>query len=210
MLKTTFVSKQKSGLALLLTATLVCTIIVFAFVITYLDIRRTQNIFWEDLESRALLIGDGLNEQLVQLLYFRNLEQLSKISEVVSSQPDIERLQVFSLGGEILVDTISRYSSETFVGETGLQALQEQQSIVEIRDGLLTITRPVTVEGQVFGGTILVLNSDSLSGQVREMIIGHTWQGAALVLGAVLVSYIVARYLSRPIGDLVEATRWFV
>ena len=207
MLKTTSGSSPKSGLALLLTATLVCTIIVFASVITYLDIRRTKQIFWNDLEGRALLIGDGLNEQLVPLLYFRNLEQLGKISGVVSSQPDIERLQVFSLDGQILVDTLSRYPSENFVGEAGLQALAEQRSIVEIRGGLLTAARPIIVEGQVFGGTRLVLNSESLSGQVREMIIQHVWQGAALVLGAVVASYMIARYLSQPIGALVEATR---
>jgi len=207
MSKTTSSSSPKRGLALLLTATLVCTIIVFASVITYLDIRRTKQIFWKDLEGRALRIGDGLNNQLVQLLYFRNLEQLAKISGVVSSQPDIERLQVFSLDGQILVDTLSRYPLQNSVGEAGLRALQEQRSIVEIRGGLLTATQPVIVEGQVFGGTILVLNSNSLNGQVRAMIIQHVWQGAALVLGAVVAFYMIARYLSQPIGDLVEATR---
>ena len=189
-------------MAPMLTTLMVFIIIGVMSVVTFLDIRRTSSIFWDELEFRGVETVGRLNDQLVASLYYLNLEDLEVISGIVSSQPGIERMRVFNAEGIMLVDSRSRYPAEVMVNEFGMRALESRSSLVEKSDGVLEVARPIILGDKVFGGVWIGLGSEILQAQIRGMIIEHLWQTLVLIAIAVALSYLIARYATQPIRVL--------
>ena len=195
------------GLAPMLTTVMVVIIIGFMSVVTFLDIRRISSIFWDELELRGVQTVGRLNDQLVTSLYYLNLEELESIAGIVSGQPGIERMQVFNAEGRLLVDSRSRYPSEFMVAEFGMRALESQGSLVEKNDGILEVARPIILGEKVLGGVWIGLGSEFLAAQIRGMIIAYIWQASILIAVAVTLSYMVARYATKPIRMLTSVAQ---
>ena len=206
-------------MAPLLTATMVSIIALFIGVITLLDIRRTDAIFWNQLEQSGLLTVQGINDQVVDSLYELNLERLDSLAVVVSSRPDFNQLQIFTPEGRTLVDAKRDYAAtssiarehsfpiETTAHPLGTRAVAEGRRLVETEDKVLGIAWPVTVGDRIFGGVYLALGSDSLRSQIRGIVIEHIWQGLILIATGVIVSYLIARYVAKPIRSLTAAAQ---
>ncbi len=150
---------------------------------------------------------DQLSALLSDSLYFLDLEQIDKVSGIVSAQPDIEYVQVFDPNGRLLAHTgLARFPVGLSVEDLGRSTLQSRQRQVRVTDGVMELTSPVTVGGDVLGGVWVGLGSEALEAQTRAIIIEHTLQGLALVALGAGLSYFIARQLSRPVRVLVDAT----
>ena len=206
--------KRRSGLAPLLTVTMVSIIILFILITTILDVRRTTNIFWDEHERSGLLMIEGINDQVVDALYLLNLERLDGLARVVSSRPDFERLQIFTPDGKTLVDAHpgyavvnvsdpeNRYPIDDIAQQFGMRALAENRRLVETHEQILAIAWPVTVGDRTFGGVYLALGSDSLRLQIKGIIIEHIWQGMVLIIIGVVLAYLISSYVTKPIRRL--------
>lgn len=200
--------QPRSYLAPLLTATMALVIAVFITAMTLADLRRIEAIYWSELTTRGSLLTDHLQALLADHLYVRDLDQLDAVATVISRQPDIDYVYVFTAEGMVLIDT--RVSSFPPVGEAvgplGRRALADGQRHIDLQGGLLEVVRPIAVNRQVLGGLGVGLRSEALPGQLQEVITAHLWQGLLLIgLGGGL-SYFVAQRLTRPIRALTAAT----
>ena len=195
------------GLAPIFTTVAVLIVIGFMSVVTFLEIRRTSSIFWDDLELRGVQHVDRLNDRLFASLYYLNLEELEEISGIASGQPGIERVQIFNAEGRLLVDSHSRYPAEVMVEEFGMRALKSQSSLVEKSNGVLEVASPIILGDKVFGGVWIGLGSEILQAQIREMLIEHLWQGLVLIAIAVALSYLISRSATKPIRMLTSVAQ---
>jgi signal transduction histidine kinase len=200
--------RPRRDIAPLLTATMALVIAGFVAAITVADTRRIEAIYWSELTARGMLLADHLQALLADPLYLRDLDELDAVATVVSRQPDVAYVYVFTADGVVLVDTrVAAFAPVgAAVGTLGRRALDDGQRQIDRRSGLLEVARPIAVNRQVLGGIGVGLRSEALPGQLQAVVVAHLWQGLLLICLGVGLSYLIARRLTRPIRALAAAT----
>ena len=207
-LKGWFGSRPRWRIAPLLTLTMVLVITGFTSAITVLDIRRTNAIFREELENRGVLLAEQLNDLLAEPLLSNNEEEIDRIAAIVSSQPSVSYLQIFTPEGRLLVDTsVSPYPVEGVVNDLGRSALEGSRSLVTSNDGVISVAKAVKIgNSQPVGGVWIGLSSSVLQAQIKGILVEHIWQGVVLAVIGIGISHLIAQYFVRPLRRLTTAT----
>lgn len=195
-------------IAPILTVTMALLTVAFITTITLLDISRTRQIYWEELERRGELLTSQMTVLLVDPIYLGNVEEASKVASVVAGQPDVEYARVFTSDGSMIANTsVPGFRTiGTKVDGLGQRVLTERSTIQERNADALEIAQPVTIGSQLIGGVQIGLRSDTLQRQERAIVIEHVRQGLLLTALAAGIAYVIARQFSRPVTVLVNAT----
>ena len=202
--------KIRWGIASVLTLSMVVVIALLMATTTILDIRRERAAFRDQLKERALLMASTLNDVLAAPIYFTDVEQLLDIEKVVTSQPDVLYLQVFSPDGTLLVDieqNNTRYPPGWVGDELGLSAVQSGEIMLRSHDQIMEVAAPVQIGTEIIGGVKFGFSSDSVNARISSLTVQRIWQFWLLTLIGVVISYLIAHYLVRPIKRLVLATQ---
>ena len=196
------------GIASILTLGTVLVIVLLMAVTTLLDMRRVRAIFREELEGRGLLLTGTVGDVVFHHLYFTDIDVLTDIAAVVSSEPEVVYVQIFKPDGRLLVDTTQgSYPSGSVGEEFAAMTVTREQASVQLVGDILEVAAPVEAGGVVLGGVRIGFGTDAINAEVRAIAFRRVWQAVVLVLAAVAVSHLLGQYFAQPIRRLVQATQ---
>ena len=126
------------GLTTILSLGALAVIILLVAANTWLGIEREKEIFQEELEARARLLSQTLNDVLGDPLYFGDVAEAAEISSLIATnQPQVNYIRIFDTEGKILVDTqAGRYPTDITPDEHLLQEFskgsfhQDEQELI--------------------------------------------------------------------------------
>ena len=199
------------GIASILTAGMVTVIAALMATATVMDIRHTRSLVWQDEEERGLLLSDTLSDVLADALYFADIDRLNDLTDLLISDPELFRVQIYDHNGRALVDTVQRGQDRYPIGavddQIALMALEQKRTIVERHEGRVHVSTAVEVAGQVLGGATIHFSERDAEAEIRSITIRRLWQSLFLIVVGIAFSFLVSSYFVRPIRRLVLATR---
>ncbi|MDE0823692.1 MAG: hypothetical protein OSB07_06960 [Dehalococcoidia bacterium] len=194
----------------ILILSIVTVITVLIALLTYSDIRREQSLSRQGVEDRARFLAEGLNDIIVNYIYFTDIDSLRKLTAVIQSEPDISYVHVATSEGRYLVrgrelDGQTRYPTALVDDEFVLSVARSGQADFRYDGNLLEATTPILVDDDVFGVLQLGFSGDALSAEIRGIVQLHLSQGLVLIALGVIAAYLIAGYITRPLQNLAGA-----
>lgn len=190
----------------LLTLVMALLIAFAVSLITVTDVLAQRRIYRTKLEEKGLFLARTLNDVVADILYFRNVEGLRNLSNVVKGQPEIEAFKVLDSDGRVLT---SGGESKYPVGRVELPdwaALGTTTPAVERSEDALQMLSPVIANHEVIGALLFRFDTRSLAEEVRAIVVQHAIQ-LLLILGlGTVVAYLLAQTLVRPVKQFVGVT----
>jgi len=195
-------------IATVLTAAMTLLIALTVALITVTDASKQRELARTKFEETGQFLARTLNDVVADLLYFRNIEALRNLSNVVTGQPEIEAFMVLDPEGRVLT---SGGAGKYPVGQIELP----DWTRTETRGGLVTrsadtnleMLSPVIVNREVVGVLLFRFDRTPLEQELRAMLFQHLLQLlVVLALGSV-VSYFLARILVQPVKGLIKLTQ---
>ena len=195
------------SMAWVFTAGMAAVIVLMMTLITLVDIRRERSISRENLEQRGLSLAGTLGDVLVDPLYFIDVDLVDDlVTTVVESQPDLEYIQVFRPDGSVLVDTRqSDYPSGELPKGLAETLAAGGQPQLRYMDHDLVVSAALMAGEQAVGIVHFAFSTGSLRDEINVIMFEHIWQGLVLVGVSVALSFLVARYATRPLRTLSSA-----
>src|SRR3990172_372119 len=162
----------------------------------------------DELEQRALAISGDLEENASELLLTNDVFGLhSHINEVVLNNQDVRYVVVFDAEGNIRAST---FPEGLPVGLRGANPvpLGQEYSTTTLRTSegyILDAARPI-LDGKE--GTVrLGLSKERLQGQVSRLTFTLLALTGGVLLAGLVVGYLLATILTRPLSRLAEAAQ---
>ena len=199
------------GVAPLLTVSMVTVIVALIAILTALDIRRERAIFHDELEERGALMASTLDDVMAGPLYYTDIDRLRDIAEFMRGH--VAHIMVFGPDGRLLVegprgDAQADYPPTGHVNDQfALSTLQDLRTKFRFEGDSLEVASPIAVGSQALGVVQFGFDADALNAEIREIIVQHVWQGLILIAVGVALSYLIARYATKPLNALATAAR---
>ncbi|MEE8386231.1 MAG: HAMP domain-containing protein, partial [Dehalococcoidia bacterium] len=174
-----------------------------------LHARLTLSGFSQDeLERRALALSLDIESHASELLLTNDVYGLyNRINEVVLNNDDVRYVIVFDAEGNVRASTFPKGLPLGLREANSLAAGQESSlASLSTSDGLvLDVAYPV-LDGEV-GAIRLGLSQQRLEEQVGALTFNLLALTGAVLLASLLVGYLLATFLTRPLSRLAEAAR---
>ncbi len=174
-----------------------------------LHARLTLSGFSQDeLERRALALSLDIESHASELLLTNDVYGLyNRINEVVLNNDDVRYVIVFDAEGNVRASTFPQGLPLGLREANSLAAGQESSlASLSTSDGLvLDVAYPV-LDGEV-GAIRLGLSQQRLEEQVGALTFNLLALTGAVLLASLLVGYLLATFLTRPLSRLAEAAR---
>jgi len=183
----------------LLTLNIALVIVALVAVSTLMDIRSRRAILQDGLRQQALVLADTLREVMADPLYNVDIDKLDDITELVSGQHNVERIQVFTMDGKLVADSGPQDYIQGQVDGSALSVLQTEATSIRLNEDVLQIVGSVTDGQDVIGGFSVEIDSSPISAEIRAMTLRRVWEALILVAVGAVASYLIARYFVGPI-----------
>jgi signal transduction histidine kinase/CheY-like chemotaxis protein len=201
--------------------------LLFSFKKSFQDINETSSSLMAEelmgqMENRGKAIARLLVENLINPLYFNDMDTIGKLLETVRKQPDVKYIQVFDPHGKLLHDgTPSVKGFGRKLDNENIQAALSSKNgeILTLKNDILGIALPVRLEGHVLGGVLLGLSTNDIHHNINRMdkrlkdvnqagqeknILFLCFLTLGLILAGILLSIFLAGRLTRPIREVTE------
>jgi len=161
-----------------------------------------------ELERRALAISRDLESQAGELLLTNDIYSLySRVNDLALNSDDLRYVMVFDAGGNVKASTFPE----------GLPVGLREANSVPV-GGEYSLTTISTSEGDVLDAAYPILGGkagvirlgftkERLEGQVNRLTFTLLALTGGVLLAGLLVAYLLATVLTRPLSRLVEAVR---
>ena len=201
--------KRRLTVALLLTVTMAAVIVAVMAITTSLDIRRESGIYRQELQDRGLLLATALNNTLAAPLSFPNAAVGQEIAKTVEMSPaEITDLRLYRPDGRLFTeaDAFDRPVDSLVLEHTAIVA-ETLEPILQCQEGHLRVTSPIKSGQNLIAIVNFRFSTDTLNARLRNIIWQHIWQGIVLLAGGVIMAYLIARYVTKPLHSLADAAR---
>ena len=175
----------------------------------WLDVRREQTLFWDELSQRSFLLADALEDVLADPLYKGDIAAADDITKLIARNSDIGYIQVFGIGGRLLADTrVSDYPTGRKSDDYILRAVAGQRTTLHRTDEQeLVVATPITVGREVVGIASVSFGTHSIQEKTASIIFQHLWQGILLIVVGTILSVLVGQHIIRPVRRLAQAAK---
>ena len=190
-LRWTFASLLALNIALL--------IVALVAVATIRDIQSRRAIFQDGQRQQALVLADTLREVMADPLYNLDIDALDDMTDLVRGQQNVERIQVFTRDGKLVVDSSPQDYIQGQADEFARSVLQTEATSIRLNDDYLEIVGSVTDGQDVIGGFSVEIDSSPISAEIRAMTLRRVREALILVVIGAIASYLIAQYFVRPI-----------
>ena len=181
---------------------------VAVFALTFLSIQRERANFQSELMEQADLLLDTTSLTLRDPLYNLQVDELSDVAKVVSSNPDVTVFIVYDLTGRVLVDssqdglTFSQYANPLGVN---LISLERGEGYTDWQNEQLLVGRSVILGNRVIGAVAAGLSTAPLDTKISTITFQGIFLGLiTLVFGSAVTVYL-ARQITNPLSELAVA-----
>ena len=176
----------------LLTASIV--LILGSAVFVYNEIRQFREDLADNLSSTGLLIGENSASALV----FMDDRAAEQVLNSLVVEPHIANANIYDAGGKVFA-SYARRDERYAVPDTPGEGHR-------FEGGHLELWQPVLRNGERLGTVFLRADLSQLTEKINDYIVDAAVLAIGVVL-SVLLSVLLQRAISRPIEDLVKATK---
>ena len=201
--------KRGWTVSLILTVSMTAVIVAVMAITTALDIRRDRGIYQQELQDRGLLLATALNNTLAIPLSFPNATAAQQIAKTVEmSLAEITNLRIYRPDGSLLTDNKTPDGpGDSLVIEHTAMVAETLEPVLQFQEDHLSVTSPI-ISGQNLVAIVhFGFSTDSLNARLQNIIWQHVWQGIVLLAGGVIMAYLIARYVTKPLQSLADAAR---
>ena len=198
-------SGSRMSMSWVLTLSMVLVVVLVMLLVTLVDIRRERSFTRDALAQEGATLAQTLDDVLGDPVYFSDVDRIGDItSAITEGSIDLVQVQVFRLDGSLLVDTENPGSALPVADRAFAEGFGLQPKLVYDRDDL-EVRSSITAGPQVIGFVRSRFNAQPLQAEIRQIILEHSLQGLVLTALAVLLSFALARYATRPMRHLASA-----
>ena len=186
--------------------------------------QATDQVLDANLSRRAEGATEQLAKELVNPLYFFDLDAVGGLAKSMQGQPGVKYVLVFDAEGNILHDGTADIPSYglRMNDDLAFEAIATRGVLTQFQGGVLDVAAPIMIGGSRLGGVRVGFNRGdgrdlqhkalvALRQQVRDL--GQRQLLAILLLSAALLALggvvlaVIQRTMVRPIGQLADSAR---
>jgi PAS domain S-box-containing protein len=200
--------RPRLGITTVLVVGITVLIAVLMTITTWLEVRRQHDIFIGELEVRAVFIADVVQSAMAAPLAGQDLAAMAKITEIIVDLPDLRKMDIYSPDGRVIMEIGEDEASDHEVsGELRRRALDEQMILKQESGHTIEVAAPIVIDSEIVGGVSFLHDTTGADVQARKTAIQAIWQTALLMLGGIVVAYLFAQRMVKPLHRLVQAIR---
>ena len=179
----------------------------FGVVVTLLAVRLQADRLRAELVERGRLLTEVAAGNATDALVLLEIQELRSLLGELRAQPSVVDALAFDEDCRVLTDgTFDNLRRHERVDEGECRhAMSGEETLVELGEDGLVLTRPVWVGGELRGGVRVTFTLATLARERALLARRTALAGIAFVLLGVVVSAAVARTVSRPLARLSDA-----
>lgn len=185
--------------------------VIFAFgaVLTAFAVRAQSQRLRHELEQRGKLLTTVVAANATDAMARLEIGELRRLILETRSQENVVDALVFDDAGRVLTDgTFENPRRHQPVSEAVRKhAASSEALLVEFSGDIVTVTKPVVLGGSRLGGVTLQYSFAGLAQDQAELAWKTTLLAAGFVVLGVLATALLTAAVTRPLREVIEATR---
>ena len=184
-------------------------IIAFGVVLTALAVRGQNDRLRHELEDRGKLLTTVISANTTDALALLEISEVRKIIAEANVQENVLAAVAFDEDGRVLTDgTVENPQRHELISEAARRhSAVSQALLVEFEGDSMTVTKPVSLGGRLLGGVQLRYSLASLAEDQATLARRTTMVGAIFALLGVLAAALLTEAVTRPLREVIHATR---
>jgi len=184
-------------------------IVAFGVVLTALSVRAQNERLRHELEDRGKLLTTVIAANTADALAMLEVRELRKMISEARDQENVLDAIAFDEDGRVLTDgTVVNPRRHALISEAALRHVSGSQALLVEFDGdAMTVTKPAHLGGRVLGGVRLRYSLASLAQDQASLARRTATVGAVFALMGVLAAALLAEAVTRPLKEIIRATR---
>lgn len=188
----------------MLTMSMVLVIVLVMVLTTLLDIRRSSTAFRTELGQQGLLLAEAHTEVMAKHVYFADIDSINEMVDRVSrSHADLDHVQVFNDRGRLLASSGNGQQLDNLKVDYRNGSVKSlplgDEPYINFDNGRLDLSSPLFWGPKKVGALHLAYSEHNLRESIRLMIWQHVWQGLFLTFLGMMLAYLIARQITRPL-----------
>ena len=184
-------------------------VITFGLALTGLAVRVQNDRLRHELEERGKLLGTVVAANSTDALAHLEVSELRQLMAEVRNQENVIDAVAYDDEGRVLTDgTVENLRRHTFGVESARSHLGSSEALlVDFSGDIMVVTKPVLLGGKRIGGVTL---SYSLTGLAEDQAVfarRTVLVGSVFALAGVLLAMVLAGAVTRPLKEVIAATR---
>ncbi|PKB78134.1 MAG: hypothetical protein BZY88_19870 [SAR202 cluster bacterium Io17-Chloro-G9] len=190
-----------------LTLSMVTVVALVILVVTLVDIRREHSLARDGLAQQGAALAQTLDDVLADAVYFSDVDRIDDIvTTIAEGRTDLSHIRIYRPDGSLLAD--SAQSDHDVLAQAADQIptteFGSEPSLV-FTGYNLAVKSVITAGPQVIGLVHAEFNAGPFQAEINRIILEHTLQGLILTALAMVLSFALARYATRPLRTLASA-----
>jgi PAS domain S-box-containing protein len=183
--------------------------ITFGLALTALTVRIQNDRLRHELEERGKLLGTVVAANATDALAHLEVSELRQLMAEARNQENVIDAVVFDDEGRVLTDgTVKNPHRHTFAAEAVRRHLDSSEALlVDFSGDVMTVTKPVVLGGRGVGGVSLQYSLTALAEDQALFARRTTAVGTVFALAGVLFATLLAGAVTRPLKEVIAATR---
>lgn len=183
--------------------------ITFGLALTGLAVRIQNDRLRHELEERGKLLGTVVAANATDALAHLEVSELRQLMAEARNQENVIDAVVFDDEGRVLTDgTVKNPHRHTFAAEAIRRHLDSSEALlVDFSGDVMTVTKPVLLGGRGVGGVSLQYSLTALAEDQALFARRTTAVGTVFALAGVLFATLLAGAVTRPLKEVIAATR---
>ena len=184
-------------------------IIAFGVVLTALAVRAQNDRLRHELEERGKLLITVIGANTTDPLALLQVRELRGVIAEARAQENVLDAVAFDEDGRVLTDgTVKNYRRHKLISEVAQRHVAVSEALlVEFDVDSMTVTKPVRLGRRLLGGVRLRYSLAGLAGQQALLARRTAMVGAIFALLGVLAAALLTEAVTRPLKEVIEATR---
>jgi signal transduction histidine kinase len=184
-------------------------VVAFGVVLTALSVRAQNDLLRHELEERGKLVTTVIGANTTDALSSLEVNELRMIIAEVRSQENVLGVVSFDEDGRVLTDgTLENPRRHKLISEAARRHTAVSEALlVEFEGDSMTVTRPVRLGRRLLGGVRLRYSLTGLAEEQALLARRTATVGAIFALLGVLAAALLTEAVTRPLKEVIEATR---
>jgi PAS domain S-box-containing protein len=184
-------------------------VIAFGVVLTALSVRAQNERLRHELEERGKLLTTVVAANSKDALALLEISELRRVVAETRAQENVISTVVFDEEGRVLTDgTFENPRRHKLIGEAARRHSEVSEALlVEFEGDSMNVTKPVRLGGGLLGGVSLSYSLAGLAEDQASLARRTTMVGAIFALLGVLAAALLTEAVTRPLKEVIEATR---
>ncbi|MBI2372293.1 MAG: response regulator, partial [Deltaproteobacteria bacterium] len=169
---------------------------------------KQEAIIQEEMQKKALAMIGLVDEQIRDPLYNLDAILLRNVMAEVRSQKDVLYGYIYDLQGRVIVDGTPEnpHFNQALPDPVSRKAVASRKTLLQTVGDVLDVSTPVMIV-ETIGGVRIGMDLKPMRQQIREVRSSTAQLATVMLLASLLCTFLLAKFLTRPIKQLEKGAR---